>query len=158
MKTIIEFPQELEVEIPSEKDIRNPKKLYNPDGLDHRVQLRVKSIECTDEHTRIDFLYTIPIDGWWISMEPRAYIQAKGSSVKYGLIQAIGIPIKPEIKAYRKRTTVTYTLIFPALPKNTATIDIIEKLAPGNYFNFFDVSYGKWMTVKHPIDFSQNNN
>jgi hypothetical protein len=31
-------------------------------------------------------------------------------------------------------------LIFPALPKNVKQIDVIEKLAEGSYFNFFNVA------------------
>lgn len=158
MKTIIEFPKELEVETLTEKKIQLPKRLFNPAALDHRVQLRIESIECTEEYTRIDFLYSIPKEGWWISIEPGTYIQAKGSEVKYPMIKAIGIPIKPAIVEYWKKQTVSYSLIFPALPHDTATIDIIEKLAPGHYFNFFDVAYKHWMTIPHPIHFSTNNN
>lgn len=154
MEINIDIPEETKIEIPK-KTIR---RLFNPGGLDHLKQLRVKSIELSDEFTRIDFLYQIPQDGWWVAMEPMCYIQSKDSTIKYGLIKAVGIPLKPNTITYWKRQTISYSLFFSVLPENTTSIDIIEKLAPGNYFNFFDVSYQKWMTVPHPIDVKRSNN
>lgn len=131
-------------------------KLYNPNGMDFTKSLRIKCIEANEEYTRIDFIYQssrIYENGGWIQMEADAYIQPKGSSTKYRLVRAIGIPISP-IKHYFKRQGEfhPYTLIFPALPKDTKSIDIIEKLAPGTYFNFYNVDYSKWMTVPHAAD------
>jgi hypothetical protein len=154
MEINIDIPEETKIEI-QKKPIR---RLFNPGGLDHLKQLRVKSIELSDEFTRIDFLYQIPQDGWWVSMEPTCYIQVKGSKLKHRLIKAVGIPLKPKIATYWKRQTISYTLFFTVLPSNTTSIDIIEKLAPGNYFNFFDVCYKKWMTVPHPTDIKRSNN
>lgn len=136
--------------------------LYNPEALDHTLSHRMKSIERTDEYTRIDFIYRsseLYENGGWIQMEGNAYISPVGSSIKYRLIKTIGIPLTP-LKHYFKNKGEfhTYSLIFPALPSDTKKIDIIEKLAPGNYFNFYGIDYSKWITVPHPADIAQSNN
>lgn len=137
-------------------------KLYNPTALDHTLDHRMKSIEISDEYTRIDFIYRAPdyyVNGGWIQMEPNAYISPVGSTTKYGLLRAIGIPIAP-IKHYFKKEGEfhTYSLIFPALPLGTTQINIIEKEAPGTYFNFYGVDYSKWITVPHPMDVAKSKN
>ena len=136
--------------------------LYNPEALDHTLSHRMKSIERTDEYTRIDFIYRsseLYENGGWIQMEGNAYISPVGSSIKYRLIKTIGIPLTP-LKHYFKNKGEfhTYSLIFPALPSDTKKIDIIEKLAPGNYFNFYGIDYSKWITVPHPADIAQSRN
>ena len=135
---------------------------YNPDALDHTRKLRVKAIELTDDYTRIDFIYRSPdyyVNGGWIEMDPLTYISPVGSGRKYQLMKAINIPLAP-MKHYFKRSGElhTYSLIFPALQKSTRQIDIIEKLAPGNYFNFFNVNFSSWMKVVHPLDVQYSNN
>ena len=136
--------------------------LYNPEALDHTLSHRMKSIERTDEYTRIDFIYRsseLYENGGWIQMEGNAYISPVGSSIKYRLIKTIGIPLTP-LKHYFKNKGEfhTYSLIFPALPSDTKKIDIIEKLAPGSYFNFYGVDYSKLITVPHPADIAQSKN
>jgi hypothetical protein len=154
VKKLVETDRNLKVD--------QPVKLYNPEGMDHTKSLRIKGIEATEEYTRIDFIYRssmVYINGGWIQMERNAYIQPVGSTQKYRLLRAIGIPIAP-LKHYFKRQGeyYTYTLIFPALPKNTTQIDIIEKLAPGSYFNFYNVDYSNWMSVPHAVDIARSNN
>jgi len=154
IKKLVETDRNLKVD--------QPVKLYNPEGMDHTKSLRIKCLEATEEYTRIDFIYRssmIYINGGWIQMEQNAYIQPVGSTQKYRLVRAIGIPITP-LKHYFKRQGeyYSYTLIFPALPKNTTKIDIIEKLAPGSYFNFYNVDYSNWMSVPHAADVVRFNN
>jgi hypothetical protein len=137
-------------------------KLYNPTSLDHTLDHRMKSIENSDEYTRIDFIYRAPdyyVNGGWIQMERNAYISPVGSTTKFGLLRAIGIPIAP-IKHYFKKEGEfhTYSLIYPALPLGTTQINIIEKEAPGTYFNFYGVDYSKWITVPHPMDVAKSKN
>jgi hypothetical protein len=122
----------------------------------------MKSIEFSEEYTRIDFIYRSPKayqNGGWIQMDRNAYIQPMGSTTKYRLIRAIGIPTAP-LKHYFKHQGEyhSYSLIFPALPSRTSKIDIIEKEAPGTYFNFYAIDYSNWITVPHPMDISQSNN
>jgi len=136
--------------------------LYNPEALDHTLSHRMKSIEKTDEYTRIDFIYRsseLYENGGWIQMDGNAYISPVGSSIKYRLIKTIGIPLTP-LKHYFKNKGEfhTYSLIFPALPSGTKKIDVIEKLAPGSYFNFYGIDYSKWITIPHPADIAQSRN
>lgn len=137
-------------------------KLYNPAAIDHNLDHRVKSIEITDNYTRIDFIYRSSMvyeNGGWIQIDPNSYISPVGSDVKYKLIKAYGIPFAP-FKHYFKRQgeTYCYSLIFPALPKDTKRIDIIEKLERGTYFNFFNVCFSEWMSIPHPADIHRSNN
>jgi hypothetical protein len=142
--------------------VDKPMRLFNPEGMDHTKELRIKSIEATAEYTRIDFIYRSSMiyeNGGWIQMEKDAYIQPVGSNRKYRLVRAIGIPIAPSKHYFKRKGEYhTYTLIFPRLRRRTPKIHIIEKLAPGSYFNFFNVDYSNWMTVPHPADIIRTNN
>ncbi len=154
IKRLIEMDRNLKID--------SPVRLYNPEGMDYKINLRVKSIEATSEYTRIDFIYKSSIiyeNGGWIEMDADSYIQPIGSSTRYKLVKAIGIPLAP-LKHYfkRKGEYYTYTLIFPALPKDTKAIDIIEKLAPGTYFNFYNVDFSTWMTIPLAADLPRKNN
>lgn len=133
-----------------------PIKLYNPNGMDFTKSLRIKCIEATDEFTRIDFIYRSSMiyeNGGWINMAPEGFIRPRGSSSKFRLLRAVGIPLAPLKHYFRRQGEFhPYTLIFPALPKDTKCIDIIEKEAPGSFFNFYNIDYSKWMTVPHAAD------
>lgn len=158
METTIEQLVEMDRNLTVDSSVRH----YNPDGMDFRNALRVKSIDATTEYTRIDFIYKSSMiydNGGWIQIERDSYIQPIGSSEKFKLIKAISIPIAP-LKHYFKRQGeyYPYTLIFPALPKDTKAIDIIEKLAPGTYFNFYNVDFSSWMTIPHAADLPRKNN
>ncbi len=137
-------------------------KLYNPAATDHKLEHRVKSIELTENYTRIDFIYRsskVYENGGWVTIEENSYITPINSDVKYKLIKAYGIPYAP-VKHYFKNQgeIFCYSLLFPALPKSTRRIDIIEKLAPGNYFNFFNVCFAEWMSIPIPADVARSNN
>lgn len=135
---------------------------YSPDCMDFKNDHRIKSIEATEEYTRIDFIYRSPkkyVNGGWIQMDAGAYIQPVNSNIKYGLIKAIGIPIAPKKHYFQRQGEYhTYTLIFPALPKNTTQINIIEKEAPGTFFNFYGVDYSNWMIIPPVGDLPISNN
>jgi hypothetical protein len=148
-------------QMPKEK-VTDPVRLYNPDALDFTKDHRISSIEATDTYTRIDFIYRSSheyVNGGWIQIDAGCYISPTNSLVQFKLIRAIGIPIAPQ-KYFFKRCGEfhTYTLIFPALPKNTRQIDIIEKEAPGTYFNFYGIDYSRWMTVAHPVELPMSKN
>lgn len=137
-------------------------RLYNPACMDFTNRHRVKSIEATEEYTRIDFIYRssmIYINGGWIQMAQGAYIQPVGSKKRYGLIKAIGIPITPQKHYFTRQGEFhTYTLIYEAVPKNTSKIDIIEKKGGKDCFNFYNVDFSKWMTIPHAADLAISNN
>jgi hypothetical protein len=150
------------VEIIRESEISKSIKLYNPAALDFKSDHRMKSIEFSDEYTRIEFIYRssmLYINGGWIQMDPNAFIRSVGSSIKYRLIKTEGIPLAPSKHYFRSKGEYhTYTLIFPALPGNTKQIDIIEREENGTYFNFYTVYYSKWMKITHPMDIEKSNN
>lgn len=150
------------VEVIRESEVSKTIKLYNPAALDFKSELRLKSIELSDEFTRIEFIYrssTFYLNGGWIQMEPDAFIRPLGSTMKYGLIKTEGIPLAPEKYYFKSQGEYhTYTLIFPALPKNTKKIDVIEREAPGSYFNFYNVDYSLWMKIPHPMDVQRSTN
>ncbi len=157
---------ETEIEKTREKTIQEKQQegivLYNPVGTNYKNSHSIKCIECTDEYTRIDFIYKAPcyyINGGWVQLESNSFIRPVGSETKYTLIQAINIPIAPT-KHYFNRCGeyLRYTLLFPALPKSTRKIDIIEKEAPGTFFNFYNIDFSNWMTIPHAGDQVMSNN
>jgi len=137
---LIELP-DLSKEVKKKVIIHHPFIKKKPDSF-----LDLYRIEFDEELTRIDFIGypdTKKYDyGWWITIDRDSFIRPVGSEIKLKLVQAIGIPISP-IKYYfiSSKHCLPYTLYFPALPKDTTHIDIIEKEIPyQNYFNFYNVS------------------
>ena len=145
MKTTIEMPNIKELQ----------KVIYNPivakPMSKHVEALRI----VTDEEglTRIDFLYKAPsyyINGGWVQMNRHCFIRPCGSNTKLTLVKAVNIPLAPVKHYFRKCGEILcYTLYFPALPKGTNSIDIIEAEGPGgNWFNFYGVSLEKIKSEK----------
>jgi hypothetical protein len=103
----------------------------------------IELISCDDEATRIDFVYIAKreyVNGGWVQIERNTFIRPSGSNTKYNLTKAINITYAPNKHFFKCAGQVLrYTLLFPALPKGTKEIDIVERLATGNYFNFFRV-------------------
>lgn len=130
--------------IPKIKEIE--KVIYAPLIIhSNQEHLTIHRIITDDNLTRIDFIHYAPAiyqNGGWVQMHRECFIRTCGSSEKLTLIQAVNIPYAP-IKHYYKseKDFLCYTLYFPALPKNTKAIDIIEGEALGkNWFNFYGVS------------------
>jgi hypothetical protein len=118
--------------------VHNPK-VEKGTKVDHQVL----KIEMGDELTRVDFMYRNPYDySGWIQISRNSFIRVAGSQVKLGLVKAVNIPIAPTKHFFkRKGDYLAYTLYFPALPKGTKKIDIIEREASGGtWFNFYGVS------------------
>jgi hypothetical protein len=71
--------------------------------------------------------------------------------MRYTLQKVAGIHFAPQ-KTYFKRCGQkhSYTLYFPALPPDTLSIDIIEKEAPGTYFNFYNIRFSSWLKLNIP--------
>ncbi len=153
---------EKQIEKSIQEKIKEPLTLYNPAGTHYLSKVQIKCIEFNDDYTKIDFIYKSPtyyFNGGWIQILGESFIRPVGSHTQFRLIQAINIPITPN-KHYFKRCGeyLRYTLLFPALPKNTRKIDIIEKEAPGTYFNFYNVDFSTWMTIPHAGDLIVSNN
>jgi hypothetical protein len=118
--------------------VHNPK-VEKGTKVDHQVL----KIERGDELTRVDFMYRNPYDySGWIQISGNSFIRVAGSQIKLGLVKAVNIPIAPTKHFFkRKGDYLAYTLYFPALPKGTKKIDIIEREASGGtWFNFYGVS------------------
>ena len=84
--------------------------------------------------------------GWWVTVHPEIFIRAIGTKDKLWLVYAFNIPIAPAKHFFKhKNERLKVTLFFPALPKDTTHIDIIETLRKDveNPFNFYNVSMDK---------------
>ena len=119
-------------------EFQNPISVYTPDD-----NLGIEKISLDDNFTRIDFVYISPkmyVNGGWIQMNAGCFIRPIGSDTRYKMIKAINIPIAPSKYHFKSSGQVhQFSLLFPALPKSVRQIDVIEKLAEGEYFNFFRV-------------------
>lgn len=127
-------PQKVE----KKKFIHNPKIKVNTNPA-----LDVLRIETDDELTRIDFLYRNNYDyAGWAQIGRTTFIRVVGNDNKLSLVRAINIPIAPTKHFFNnKGELLAFTLYFPALPKGTKGIDIIESEIPGGtWFNFHNVS------------------
>ena len=132
---------------------KSPTSEYTPDS-----QIGIECVSIDDNYTRIDFIYISPkhyTNGGWVQICGEAFIRPSGTDKKYYLIKSINIPIAPN-KHYFKKSgqLLQFSLLFPALPKTVTEIDIIEKLAPGSYFNFFRVG----LTKNQPLLICLNHN
>jgi hypothetical protein len=133
--------EELETITPktTPKIIKRPVIDLGPDS-----DVAISEIEVGDEFTRIDFFYIssrLYVNGGWIQMHPSCYIRPKGTDLKLTMIKAEGIPIAPIKYHFQCQGQAhSYSLYFPALPKGTTMIDVIER--DGHYpndFNFYCV-------------------
>ena len=138
----------IEIETPKikeqEKIIFNPR-IEKRDFTD--TKLKIMRLEKEEEYTRIDFVYYPPkyyVNGGWVQMDSGCFIRPCGTSDRYTLVKAQNIPYAPNKHHFKSVNDILYyTLFFPGLPKGTESIDIIEKEAPGTYFNFYGVSMSK---------------
>lgn len=89
---------------------------------------KIVQIELTEESTIIYMSYTnTQYDtGGWYSISPDAYIRDKSTGKKYELLTAQNCAISPRSTSIAKGETATFTLVFPALPKDVSKIDFVE--------------------------------
>ncbi len=133
-----------EIEKPKVKELE--RLIYNPIVKHSPFQnLETMRIEIDPEFTRIDFIYyacNIYVNGGWVRILRDTFIRPSGSKTCLKLVNAINIPIAPKKHWFKStKDLLCYTLIFPALPKGTKSIDIIENETPGgSWFNFYGVS------------------
>ena len=81
-------------------------------------------------------------EGWWVSVRPEIFIRPTGTQDKLGLVYAFNIPVTPEKHFFSYLgECLLFTLFFPALPKGTTHIDIIEVEGSKSrhHFNFLNV-------------------
>ena len=137
-------------------------RLINPSVYDRNRSAMIQTIDLNEEYTRIDFKYTSSkeyINGGWIQMERNSFIRDTLSKRTYPLLFALNITIAPEKFHFRRKGQAhNYTLVFPALPKSTKAIDIIEKEAVGTYFNYYNIEYQRWINIEPHDNYINNKN
>ena len=106
---------------------------------------KVLRVILTKEFTRIDFGYTTPWyyeKGGWIKISPKTYVQVEGSSEKYALKDAVGIPIAPKrINFESIEDWQFFTLYFEPIPQKDCTLNMIEVEKPTpNDFNYYGIA------------------
>ncbi len=140
------------IETPKIKEIE--KVIYSPLVIHQTSEhVTIHRIIGNERFTKIDFIaYADPIyyKGGWVQIESDTFIRPCGSNDKLTLVDAFNIPYAPE-KHHHNSTTafLCYTLYFPALPKGTIAIDIIEnETTGGNWFNFYGVAIEKALSQR----------
>lgn len=94
------------------------------------------------EFTKVDFGYithNIYNRGGWIRMASDSFIEVIETGKRYPLQTSVGIPIAPEQHYFEsKKDWRYYSLLFPSIPQNDCTINIIEiENGITNDFNYF---------------------
>ena len=106
-------------------------KTYNYPSVNNNIArtLKVVSVSIQDNQTVLTFSCNNKAEDGsyyeWVTLEKNAYIVANGQ--KYTLKRTEGIGISPEKTYYAYAgETKTFKMYFPAIPKNTTSIDFIE--------------------------------
>jgi len=67
-------------------------------------------------------------NGWWVNIHRECYLTSIVSKDELLMINAIGIPLSPDRHYLQRRgDSITFTLIFPAIPKNWILFDLEER-------------------------------
>jgi hypothetical protein len=111
-------------------------------------KMDIGRITIPEDYTRIDFIHYANqncIKGGWVQIVGNMFIHITGCMGRLPLIKAINIPIAPNKHWYKSENDrLHFTLLFPAIPKSTTHIDIIEKEGgDSTYFNFYGVSMSR---------------
>jgi hypothetical protein len=115
---------------------------------------KIMRIILSEQHVQIDFGYaaeSIYFRGGWIRIAPYTYLQVKGSKIKYKLLDAKNIPIKPEHLHFEsKQDWQVFSLFFEAIPVKKCVITIIEEEKPSSTdFNFYDIQIGDFIELAY---------
>lgn len=125
--------------------VKNDSLLFEIPKIDTPKQNpKVLRVILTKEFTRIDFGYTTPWyyeKGGWIKISPKTYLQIEGSSEKFILKDAVGIPIAPKrINFESTEDWQFFSLYFEPIPKKDCTLNMIEAEKPTpNDFNYYGI-------------------
>jgi len=91
-----------------------------------------KILELSEEksYTIIHCTYTTSPkyhSNWWVNIYPTTYLVNILDGEKLQMIHAIGIPLPPQKRYLQRRgDKVTFTLIFPKVPKDWSVFNLIE--------------------------------
>lgn len=126
---------------------------YTNARLNPNKSTNLLRISMDDEFTKIDFLYLANnqyVNGGWVQIHDSCFIKVCGTDIKLKMIKAINITIAPKKHFFKsKKDMLCYTLIFPALPKGTKKIDIIEmETNDSSFFNFYGIPIEQILTEK----------
>lgn len=102
-------------------------------------KLTLMSVQLNDNNTILTFS-NCNTDGSnsyaWVTMDPKAYIKANGQNFR--LTKAEGIAISPDKTYFTKENqTIVFKLYFPAIPKDTKSLDFIE--SEDSSWKFYDI-------------------
>jgi hypothetical protein len=105
---------------------------------------KVLRIILDPEFTRIDFGYNATrkyINGGWIRMSPKTYVQVEGSTDKYLIKDTSGITIAPKKVVFQSvKDWQFFTLYFEPIPQKDCVINIIEEEKPSpSDFNYYGI-------------------
>lgn len=113
-------------------------------GQGSRTNPMLARVFIEPDRTRVDFAYQVLkkyVRGGWIRIAPYTHIKIDGIDKKFGLIEAIGIPISPNRLEFESKMDWQYfTLIFEPIPLTNSVINILEEENPSlDDFNFYHV-------------------
>ncbi len=88
---------------------------------------KIVGVDCGTQETKVYFELTNKYSsGGWCSIDPQTYISTQ-SGAQYKLIRAEGIPKSPKQYTFNySGQKLTFTLVFPALPKSSTQFNLIE--------------------------------
>ena len=90
----------------------------------------------------------------WLSIDPETYIKVNGE--RLSLIRAEGIAIAPSYTSYTKpNETIKFSLIFPSLPSDVKSFDLIEN--EESEWQFHSISFCTSDINKRPVSFHSLN-
>jgi hypothetical protein len=104
----------------------------------------ISEVVGTNSHTIVKMVhYSDPlyVNGGWVRIHPEMFIRPSFTEGKFPLIRAVNIPIFPEQYHYEETNqSLSFLLIFPKLPDDVISFDLIEK-EPSNdtFFNFYGI-------------------
>jgi len=147
---------------------REIKLIYDPMVLQNPTSVaKIVKILSGPEFTRIDIVTapdTIKYNSdWWVNIHKEIYITPVNTNIKLSLLEVINIPLAPKVYFFKNRyELIAFTLVFPALPKDITTFDIIESNLPdtkySSWFNFYGVRLESQYAFQNTSLYAFNNN
>lgn len=99
-------------------------------------ELTIESIELYSDSTVINLTIVNNADSnGWFCADKNIYIENLNTRQRYYRVGSRGIPICPATHNFsRKGETLSFTLIFPAIPQNLNSINIVEDCSKACFF------------------------
>ena len=119
----------------------------------------ITKIVMYNEHLRIDFTqYACRefVNGGWTCINKSIFVRPQGTTLKVPLVGAYHIPLSPKKHYFASKDDHLYfTLMFPAISRDTKFIDIIEKEnGDSTNFNFYGVALQQEEGILKRIQYS----